>query len=193
MLHKKSAAGTHIETPKSILLILEDLVFATKGRKKFLTLRGEDVFFRQLGNGCIHALFRETVRNAFEGGISGSRFPVLALARKGKILTEEEVAALKFELEAVGKLLESTPPGEIWTLSFDTTTGETNSKKIGIDELTTVCSQHLHPLTPSDLKNCSNFISSILQAYSEVCDKSTENKTGAYWAEAKKDPCQELP
>jgi len=193
MVRRQNSMIPHMKTPNNILLMLEELIFATRGTKKFLKLLGKDIFYSQLGNSCIHTLFRETVRNEFEEGVTGSRFPVLGSARKGKTLTEEEVSALKSELESLEKLLENTTLASIWSLSFDTASREVFSKRIDSEELAGICSRYLHPLTTSDFKNCSQFFSLILQAYKDVCDRAAENKTGAYWAEIKQESCQELP
>jgi serine/threonine protein kinase len=176
-LFKDKISTDSIDTPTKLVLMMEDLEFATKGRKKFLK-QGE-LYSRKLGTGLFYVLFRETIYHDLEMGNEGSRFPLLAGARKGKTLGDDEVAVLIEELEQVEKGLEQLPLTEIWTLSVDMKSRGTFSRKIQKDELMRFVNDTYG--AAREFKSIREFFEPILSSYRDVCRKALENKSGAFW------------
>ncbi len=181
LIREKLASSAENETPTGLLLMLEDLEFATKGKKKFLGLKEEETFTRKLGSGWFYVLFRETVNQNLEDGKLGSHYPVVAKAKKGKMLTEDEVFDLTEELRSAEKDLEHLPLTEIWTLSIDMKTRETISRKIHKGELKKIATEFYEAKNTSEFTNLKDFFQPIITGYQEVCTKALEYKTGAFW------------
>lgn len=181
LIKEKLASSDQNESPTGLLLMLEDLEFATKGKKKFLGLKEEEAYTRKLGSGWFYVLFRETLNQNLEEGKLGSHYPVIAKAKKGRTLTEDEVLDLCEELKAAEKDFQHLPLTEIWTLSIDMKTRETLSRKIRQGELKKIATDICESRNTSEFTNLKDFFQPIFNGYQEVCTKALEHKTGAFW------------
>jgi|GEM_PF-1969939 len=181
LIKEKLASSAQNESPTGLLLMLEDLEFATKGKKKFLGLKEEESFTRKLGTGWFYVLFRETLFQNLEEGKPGSRYPIIAKAKKGRLLTEDEVSDLNDELKSAEKDFEHLPLTEIWTLSIDMKTKETLSRKIQRGELRKISNDLYISRNTSEFTNLRDFFQPIFTGYREVCQKAQENRAGAFW------------
>ena len=181
LIKEKLASSDQNESPTGLLLMLEDLEFATKGKKKFLGLKEEEAYTRKLGSGWFYVLFRETLNQNLEEGKLGSHYPVIAKAKKGRTLTEDEVSDLCEELKGAEKDFQHLPLTEIWTLSIDMKTRETLSRKIQQGELKKIATDICESRNTSEFTNLKDFFQPIFNGYREVCTKALEQKTGAFW------------
>jgi serine/threonine protein kinase len=176
-LFKDKISSESIDTPTKLVLMMDDLEFATRGRKKFLK-KGKTIA-RKLGTGLFYALFRETVSHNLEMSQEGSHFPLLAGARKARILEEDEIVAFLKELEQIEKGLEQLPLTEIWTLSIDMKSRGTFSRKIQKDELQRLAAEIYG--ASREFKSIRDFFEPLLSSYREICQKALENKSAAFW------------
>lgn len=181
LLKEKFPASTNIDTPTNLQLLMEDVQFAAKGKKKFLKLKESDSYVRTLGSGWFYLLFRETICQGLENGQTGSHYPLLAKAKKDRKLSNEEVASLYKEIIEIEAIMKRLPLTEIRTLSIDMKTTVTSSRKVHLDELQKITSEFHKNKTPTDFSNLYQFFEPILSAYDDVIKKAMGNKNGAIW------------
>ncbi|MDQ7823401.1 MAG: protein kinase [Candidatus Eremiobacteraeota bacterium] len=181
ILKEEIGSDEWINTPTSLFHLLQDLQFATKGKKKFLGRKEDETFAKKLGSGWHYILFRESVNQNLEEGKIGSVYPIISRAKKGKTITDREAMLLLKEILEVEKSLESLPPTEIWTLSIDKHSREIISRKIQSGELQKLTAEIFSDTSVSEFKNLRAYFAPIIEGYREICQKAVENKAEAWW------------